>query len=128
MKYIDAEKLIAEIRKLCSESCISESDDYYEYAKSEIIDIITSLQQEPPSLPSDIDKAAEEYSENILANNEDLQDAIEDAFKEGAKWMARQGVTLNLSIDELSCGAYNSCVEQGLTSEDDVIIQIRKKQ
>ena len=128
MKYIDAEKLIAEIRKLCSESCISESDDYYEYAKSEIIDIITSLQQEHPSLPSDIDEAAEEYSENILANNEDLQDAIEDAFKEGAKWMARQGVTLNLSIDELSCGAYNSCVEQGLTSEDDVIIQIRKKQ
>lgn len=128
MKYIDAEKLIAEIRKLCSESCISESDDYYEYAKSEIIDIITSLQQEQPSLPSNIDEAAEKYSENILANNEDLQDAIEDAFKEGAKWMARQGVTLNLSIDELSCGAYNSCVEQGLTSEDDVIIQIRKKQ
>lgn len=128
MKYIDAEKLIAEIRKLCSERCISESDDYYEYAKSEIIDIITSLQQEQPSLPSNIDEAAEKYSENILANNEDLQDAIEDAFKEGAKWMARQGVTLNLSIDELSCGAYNSCVEQGLTSEDDVIIQIRKKQ
>ena len=49
MKYIDAEKLIAEIRKLCSESCISESDDYYEYAKSEIIDIITSLQQEQPN-------------------------------------------------------------------------------
>ena len=50
MKYIDAEKLIAEIRKLCSESCISESDDYYEYAKSEIIDIITSLQQEQPEV------------------------------------------------------------------------------
>lgn len=46
MKYIDSEKLIAEIRGLRSESCISESDDYYEYAKSEIIDIITSLQQE----------------------------------------------------------------------------------
>ena len=53
-KYIDAEKLIAEIRKLCSESCISESDDYYEYAKSEIIDIITSLQQEQPEV--DLDK------------------------------------------------------------------------
>ena len=50
MKYIDAEKLIAEIPKLCSESCISESDDYYEYAKSEIIDIITSLQQEQPEV------------------------------------------------------------------------------
>lgn len=46
MKYIDSEKLIAEINKLRSESCISESDDYYEYAKSEILDIIDSLQQE----------------------------------------------------------------------------------
>lgn len=45
-RYIDAEKLIAKIRELRSESCISESDEYYEYAKSEIIDIITSLQQE----------------------------------------------------------------------------------
>ena len=44
--------------------------------------------KEQPSLPSDIDEAAEKYSENILANNEDLQDAIEDAFKAGAEWMA----------------------------------------
>ena len=50
MKYIDSEKLIAEIRKLRSESCISESDDYYEYAKSEIIDIIDSLQQDKETL------------------------------------------------------------------------------
>lgn len=58
MKYIPADELIAEIRKLRSESCISESDDYYEYAKSEIIDIITSLQQEKPEgdLESEIDK------------------------------------------------------------------------
>ena len=43
-----------------------------------------------PSLPSDLEEAAEKYSENILANNEDLQDAIEDAFKAGAEWMAGQ--------------------------------------
>lgn len=49
------------------------------------------LQQ--PSPPSNLDEAAEKYSENILANNEDLQDAIEDAFKAGAEWMARQGET-----------------------------------
>ena len=132
MKYIDAEKLIAEIERLYyNESEKDESilaADAYKNALDAVEKVIDSLQQEQPSLPSDIDKAAEEYSENILANNEDLQDAIEDAFKEGAKWMARQGVTLNLSIDELSCGAYNSCVEQGLTSEDDVIIQVRKKQ
>ena len=50
MKYIDSEKLIAEIRKLRPESCIWESDDYQEYAKSEIIDIIDSLQQDKETL------------------------------------------------------------------------------
>ena len=124
-KYIDSEKLIAEIERRVEEYNIQSLRGA---ELSDLLSFITSLQQEQPSLPSNIDEAAEKYSENILANNEDLQDAIEDAFKEGAKWMARQGVTLNLSIDELSCGAYNSCVEQGLTSEDDVIIQIRKKQ
>lgn len=136
MKYIDAEKLRSvlqnTINSMKEKDAKGERYDAFLNGKlsicEELLGCITSLQQEQPSLPSDIDKAAEEYSENILANNEDLQDAIEDAFKEGAKWMARQGVTLNLSIDELSCGAYNSCVEQGLTSEDDVIVQIRKKQ
>ena len=129
MKYIDADKLIErleEMKRAEYENCGGVNSKTG--ALQEVQELIASLQQEQPSLPSNIDEAAEEYSENILANNEDLQDAIEDAFKEGARWMARQGVTLNLSIDELSCGAYNSCVEQGLTSEDDVIIQVRKKQ
>lgn len=38
--------------------------------------------------PADIDELAEKYSENILANNEDLQDAIEDAYKAG--WWDRE--------------------------------------
>ena len=59
MKYIDAEKLIAEIQKLRSETCISESDDYYEYAKSEIIDIITSLQKEQPEV--DLEREIRDY-------------------------------------------------------------------
>lgn len=52
----------------------------------EMIDAIVST----PSIPSNIDEAAEKYSENILANNEDLQDAIEDAFKAGAEWYDNQ--------------------------------------
>ena len=43
-----------------------------------------------PSLLSNLDEAAEEYSENILANNEDLQDAIEDAYKTGGMLVAGQ--------------------------------------
>ena len=67
MKYIDAEKLIAEIRKLRSESCISESDDYYEYAKCDIIDIIDSLRQEQQEQPEvDIEKEAKECWDYIF--------------------------------------------------------------
>lgn len=62
-KYIDVDKLISEIRKLRSESCISESDDYYEYAKSDIIDLINSLQQEQPEEP---DKSLEEEVKNYF--------------------------------------------------------------
>ena len=47
-----------------------------------------------PSFPSNLDEAAEKYSENILANNEDLQDAIEDAFKAGVEWIAGLGVNI----------------------------------
>lgn len=82
-----------------------------------------------PFLPSDINEAAEEqypdFSNDITSKA--AVDSMRDAFKAGAEWMAGQGVILNLSIDELSCGAYNACVQQGLTSEDDVIVQIRKK-
>ena len=90
------------------------------------------------SLPSNLDEAAEESMPeekgflkiDIYGGSEAVysREQMLAMFKTGAKWMTGQGVILNLSIDELSCGAYNACVEQGLTSEDDVIVQIRKKQ
>jgi len=55
---------------------------------SEIVDFVIKNYQ--PPLPSNLDEAAEKYSENILANNEDLQDAIEDAFMAGAEWYDNQ--------------------------------------
>ncbi len=66
-KYIDAEKLKVEIQKLRSGSCISESDDYYEYAKDDILDIIISLQQEQPKdIEEDFffDEAMRVYDDN----------------------------------------------------------------
>lgn len=48
MKYIDAEKLIAEINNLESFSCISEEQDGFYSAISRINGIIDSLQQEQP--------------------------------------------------------------------------------
>lgn len=70
-----------------NENLAESSRDVY----SAIVSLQRELQQGQPSLPANLDEAAEKYSENILANNEDLQDAIEDAFKEGARWMAKQG-------------------------------------
>ena len=50
MKYIDAEKLIAEINNLESFSCISEEEDGFYSAVSRINAIIDSLQQEQPEV------------------------------------------------------------------------------
>ena len=81
------------------------------------------------SLPANLDEAAEKYSENILANNEDLQDAIEDAFKEGAEWMAKQGVTVGGTFHHSS--GYPSVIELKTYLREyegaDVIVQVRKK-
>jgi len=89
------------------------------------------------SLPSEIDEAAEKYSENILANNEDLQDAIEDAFKAGAEWMAGQGVNADFGVCKLAGRAWLTPIDEkrftqdvfdNFAAGDKVIVQIRKKQ
>ena len=64
----------------------------------EFVEKLASM--ELPESFSNLDEAAEEYSENILANNEDLQDAIEDAFKAGAGWRDTQIPKLPDSLDE----------------------------
>ena len=87
MKYIPADKLIAEIRKLRSESCISESDDYYEYAKSEVIDIIDTLQKELPTL-QELDAAAIAYSKRVTGGR--MYRDLLAGFIAGAEWMAEQ--------------------------------------
>lgn len=140
-KYIDAEKLTAKIKGIIAavevkqrpnalgsmEQCLAASEVG---ALGIALDCIKELQQEKPILPSNLDEAAEKYSENILANNEDLQDAIEDAFKEGAEWMAKQGLTVDGTFHH-SCG-YPSVIELKTFLRDyegaDVIVNIRKKQ
>ena len=84
------------------------------------------------SLSSDLDEAAEKYSENILANNEDLQDAIEDAFKAGAEWMAGQGKStvakIGLSTKKVRCTISEKTLDSlGVRADDEIVIQARKK-
>ena len=135
MKYIDSEKLIAEIdNKLLHEQGFEDGNSEYGYkcALKDIKRAITSLQQEQPAHPSNLDEAAEKYSENILANNEDLQDAIEDAFKAGAEWMAGQGVTkeavIGMATEEISINvSQHTLNELYICPGDKVVVQIRKK-
>ena len=98
----------------------------------EFVEKLASM--ELPESLSNLDEAAEKYSENILANNEDLQDAIEDAFKAGAEWMAGQGVTLEGRVckDDYAAEAPFYYVETENSDDlppigDKVVVQIRKK-
>lgn len=75
--------------------------------------IIDSLQQEQPSLPDNLDEAAEKYANTHYGEffevEYDFGDPIEvivddkpfvrDAFKAGAEWMAEQGITVEGDIE-----------------------------
>lgn len=140
MKYIDAEKLIAEIEKLNSLVPYESKDRHDEGlhdAYKAVKNIITSLQQEP-SLPSNLDEAAKkiviqlhpsmEYSA-VLGDRLTTGELIE-LVKAGAEWMAEQGETVFDTIvidgqgqrwltDNLLLGDYDN--------GEEVIVQIRKK-
>ena len=105
MKYIDSNKLIAEIdrRKIGYNTDGKHSAEYN--TCREILHIVTSLQQEQPYLPSNLDEAAlkaypkmsriSEPHGVIPADNKThyLGDANEEnriAFKAGAEWRAEQ--------------------------------------
>ena len=91
-----------------------------------------------PSLPSDIDEAAEKYAkgeglENALGGWEDMS----DAFKAGAEWMAGQGVNADFGVCKLADRAWLTPIDEkrftqdvfdNFAAGDKVIVQIRKKQ
>lgn len=93
-------------------------------------------------LPSNLDEAAEEYApdfSNDLASKAAVE-AIKDAFKAGAEWMAGQGVTEvsrlyrdpNPPYEGLFFGVlpFFSTLQMALNYHEgeEVIVQIRKKQ
>ena len=91
----------------------------------EFVEKLASM--ELPESLSNLDEAAEKYSENILANNEDLQDAIEDAFKAGAEWMAGQGYTREGIARPDDCEIWVNLTDTDIKDGNKVIVQIRKK-
>lgn len=77
-KYLDSEKLKEEILKLESGSTISEEENYYEFAKSDFINLIDALPQEEQDV--DLDK---EFADFLERNNAYVDDDCEIAYYNG---------------------------------------------
>lgn len=108
-KYIDADKLKAEIEKRAKfhddaiKACVGLNDIAITHSAgwkedTELLTIINSLQQEQPEV--DLEKAAEEYADkhgfrvpydgsDKYYDDVDVKASLE-GFKAGAKWMAEQ--------------------------------------
>lgn len=86
------------------------------------------LSQPQPSLPSNLDEAAEEY----CSDNTPLGATCRACFRDGAEWMAGQGVTkevvIGMATEEIFINVSKQALDDlDLRPGDKVIVQIRKK-
>lgn len=108
---------------------------YAELAPERFLEALDIMLNEP-SLPSNMDEAAEKYGEenqveywsdayNLHTSKGDLI----DAFKAGAKWMAEQGYTVEEMVWIYNGDKYISRrnLPENFEVGDEVIVQIRKK-
>ena len=128
---------IAALSHNASQMC--EEYEGYRLACMDVSDILDEITKEldAPSLPPDIDEAAEEYAAKAGLQPEAFI-AI-PSFKAGAEWMAGQGVTEvsrlyrdpNPPHEGLSFGVlpFFSSIQMALNYQEgeEVIVQIRKK-
>lgn len=95
-KYIDAEHLLAEIEKHIKEvkdvvERFTPNMGFFDAKLSGIYDvmaIIDSLQQEQPSLPDNLDEAANKFA--VLYDQGTCDGIAQECFKAGAQWMENQ--------------------------------------
>ena len=147
-KYIDAEKLKAEIKHLK----LDVWDEAHQFdlgarsALSYIEQFLTSLQQEQQEemLDKDLNEAAEEYAFNNWEDNDYHTGASEglhfdaightaNCLKAGAEWMAGQGETIDGSLCydphlQQVIVFLEDCPKMWEGSIMDVTVQIRKKE
>ena len=86
-KYIDAEKLIAEIERHINHYESSNRDDFKNgelYICQELLSFIKSLQQKQPSLPDSLDEAANKFA--VLYDQGTCDGIAQECFKAGANW------------------------------------------
>ena len=141
-KYIDADRLRAEIDKRMTENCklaekcelVRTSEVFGNRASedNDILAIIDSLQQELPDGVTHVNLAAEKYADSIEGQEAFSYGAdhycwgdVNDAFLAGATWMAGQGVTLKVT-DDTTWGEVNDFIHRNCDGVKE--IQIRKKE
>lgn len=133
MGYIDADKLIAEIERYIKHYEKLNRDEFKNgelYICQELLSFIKSLQQEQPSLPSNVDEAAFAYGnrDGITAAQ---SHAMSIDFKAGAEWMAGRGQTFEAHVDNgcaIASGVKLPFVLWDTYEDGDVLkVQIRKK-
>ena len=119
---------------------------YADLAPERFLEALDIMLNEP-SLPSNLDKAAEENSKNYYCsclenhNETGICDGCENvklAFKAGAEWMAEQGITVEGDVEGNWRNQEDAPYEIYVTSDclpqdtefkfgDKVVVQIRKK-
>jgi hypothetical protein len=115
---------------------ISGNPDWYEAARAVASDLGTlerELEEKISPLPSNLDEAAEKY----CSDNTPLGATCRACFRDGAEWMAGQGVTEEYDVDEdgifLDSDSLGVCLTAWPPSElhceegDTLIIQMRKR-
>lgn len=101
---------------------------YAELAPERFLEALDIMLNEP-LLPSNLDEAAEEYSNNLDYYHYTGDDPAV-AFKAGAEWMAGQGETQKHLVINSTAGSpllWPSCYTNDFKVGDEVIVQIRKK-
>ena len=108
---------------------------------AEIVDFV--IKNYKPSLPSDLDEAAEEFAYNNWEDNDyhtgaseglpfDAIGHTEKCFRAGVEWLAGQGVTkevvIGMATEEISITVSQQTLDDlDLCPGDKIIVQIRKK-
>lgn len=137
------EKILVEIQRLKKEL-----DGYTASEGLDHIESYINLIRREYSLPSNIDEAAHNYAWEKQEHHIDF-DGDEyldygtryDAFKAGAEWMARQGSSFKVNVEEVPQGHWYAGFHLGRCAEEEenalksinakdgeeVIVQIRKK-
>lgn len=92
---------------------------------------IRGLTDSKPELPSNLDEAEFKYAQSLdeIPANQEEEKMIYDAFKAGAEWMARQGISCECEITkDFGISFLKEPFEKSAREmEGNVVVQIRKR-